>query len=400
MDYNVLNSIQNKERIAIVCIGYNRLDSIIRLVSSIEKASFPSNDIPIVFCIDASRDILLYDYVRNYQWKHGEKYVFIQEERLGLKDHILKCGRLTKYFKAIIILEDDSYVAPNFYNYTVAAVDKYGHDELISGISLYISHNYEYVNIPFFPLNNGADVFLLQDVQTRGECFTDFMWDRFERWMISNKDRDYADVSMPESIKKWSRAWSRFYYAYMVESWTFFVYPYVSFVTNMGAIGEHADIETNLAQVSLELGFKEYKMLDTNVLVKYDSFGNNCDFYKWAGVPEEDLCLDIYGNNPNIKKKRYIVSCRRLPYKVIKSWGLRMYPIEMNAIAQIQGSGLMVFDTSEKGKGNSSFSYDALSYVYCKHNPKLMVMYCAKWILVMVRHKIKKTWKILFRKKK
>lgn len=383
----------NLDKLAIVCVGYNRLNSLKSLFSSLENAKYPSRDIPLVISIDASGDNDVYSFVREYYWPNGEKYVFIQEQRLGLKSHIYKCGDLSQYFKGIIILEDDSYVAPYFYYYADKALSIYSHDPLVCGISLYVSHNNEYVNIPFWPLQKGDDVFLLQDVQTRGECFSWSMWKKFRDWLVDNENRDYQEVIMPESIKTWTKAWSKFYYAYMIESETYFVYPYSSFVTNMGAVGEHADNIINVVQVALEYGHKEYVMPDARSLVKYDSFYSNTDLYEILNLSKQELCIDYYGFNNNISKKRYILSCNRMNYKVVRSFGLHMYPIEVNVLKNIPGEALYLYDTSVNAKMPPKQEYDALSYIYCKHNPKLMLPYVLRWYILRVKRKLKKTFR-------
>src|SRR5450759_1835095 len=129
-----IDNILNKSKISIVVVGYNRLHSIARLLNSLLTANYPNNDIPLVISIDCSNDKELYDYIINFEWLFGDKYVFIQEKLLGLKDHIFKCGDLTRYFKAIILFEDDIYVSPEFYNYAHAAIEKYKDDKRISGI--------------------------------------------------------------------------------------------------------------------------------------------------------------------------------------------------------------------------------------------------------------------------
>lgn len=379
----------NKHKIAIICVGYNRLHSLECLFSSLEQAHYPSNDIPLVVSIDASGDEDVYAFVREYIWPYGDKYVNIQTERLGLKKHIYKCGDLSQYFKGIIILEDDSFVAPYFYEYAETALSKYSDDIKISGISLYISHNNEYVNVPFWPLNKGADVFLLQDVQTRGECFSWGMWSKFKEWLKDNENRDYAEVLMPEPIKSWTKAWSKYYYAYMVESETYFVYPYTSFVTNMGAVGEHANKIINVVQVALEYGKKKYVMPDSSFLVRYDAFYSNEDIYVMLGYEKLDLCIDYYGFNKNISNRRYLLSCKRLPYLVVKSFGLHMYPIEMNIRYNIPGECLYLYDTYTRSGKPVKKEYDALSYVYCKHNPPLMLSYVIRWYKARVINKIK-----------
>ena len=107
----------NKERIAIVVVGYNRLKALKRLLNSLNDAHYDTNDVPLVISIDASGERALYDYVESYRWLHGDKYVNIQAERLGLKAHIIQCGDLTHYFKAVALFEDDLWVSPYFYHY-------------------------------------------------------------------------------------------------------------------------------------------------------------------------------------------------------------------------------------------------------------------------------------------
>ena len=86
-----IEKLDNQSKLAIVVVGYNRIDSIKRILRSLETAHYPSNDIPLVLSIDCSGDEGLYQYVRDYEWPCGEKYVIIQKERLGLKKHIFKC---------------------------------------------------------------------------------------------------------------------------------------------------------------------------------------------------------------------------------------------------------------------------------------------------------------------
>ena len=127
---------ENKNKLAIVVVGYNRIDSIKRILTSLDNAVYPC-DVPLVISIDCSGCEPLYDYVRNYTWNHGCKFVIIREKRMGLRDHVLSCGDLTKFFRGVIILEDDIFVSPYFYYYSLACVDKYDSDDRVSGISLY-----------------------------------------------------------------------------------------------------------------------------------------------------------------------------------------------------------------------------------------------------------------------
>ena len=104
----------SKEKIAIVVVGYNRLNSIKRLLQSLLDANYSHHDIPLVISIDCSGDEELYNFVIDFRWPFGDKYVNIQKERLGLKSHIFQCGDLTKLFKAVVLLEDDLYASHSF----------------------------------------------------------------------------------------------------------------------------------------------------------------------------------------------------------------------------------------------------------------------------------------------
>ena len=129
---DIKSDLSNKSKVAIVCVGYNRIKSMKRLLGALRSAKYPSNDVPLVISVDCSGDTELYNYVKDFEWPYGQKYVNIQEERLGLKNHIYQCGDLTEYFKAIILLEDDLFVSPYFYSYVLKTLEKYGDDNRIA----------------------------------------------------------------------------------------------------------------------------------------------------------------------------------------------------------------------------------------------------------------------------
>ena len=77
-----LSDKNNKSRIAVVVVGYNRINSIKRVLGSLSKAHY-SVDVPLVLSIDASGCLPLYEYVKSFEWKHGDKYVIIREKKWG-----------------------------------------------------------------------------------------------------------------------------------------------------------------------------------------------------------------------------------------------------------------------------------------------------------------------------
>lgn len=352
----------HKNSVAIVVVGYNRLTGIHRLLKSLENADYPAQDIPLVISIDASGHTELYKFVKEYCWPHGTKYVNIQEERLGLKNHIFQCADLTEYFKAVIILEDDLYVSTQFYKYVLKALDVYGDNENIAQIALYRNEMNGYVGLPFEPMQSGYDVLKIQATCSWGECWNKRMWSEFRRALIEITDDKIQKCDMPRQIKNWTRAWSKYFYTYIIENDKYVLYPNVSQTTNFNdAGGEHGSSGT-FVQVSLLQNPIDYRMPDEIKLTTYDVYYNNKGIYESIGIKEDELCLDLYGFNDNIKGKRYILSSKYLPYSIIKSFGIEMRPLEMNILQNIEGWGIFLYDTSiltkQECKGYSRYLID------------------------------------------
>lgn len=350
-----MNNPQNKERYAIVSVGYNRLKSQRRLLESIKKADYSSYDsVPLVISIDCSGDEELYDFARNFDWPYGDKYVIIHEKRKGLKEHILSCGDLTQYFKGIILLEDDIYVSKDFYNYTVCMDSVYGGCDKVASIALYSNEMNGFCWLPLVRLRNESDVFADQSVCSWGEFWNTRMWSDFREW-LAKTDIPWDSIDMPHQIKEWTRAWSKFYDAYMVMEDKYSIYPYTPLTTNFSDAGEHGSANNTIVQVSLQQGKKKYNTLPFENLVKYDIYSNNLDLTKILNIAREDICLDLYGVRPNDKKCRYYLTVKRLPYKCLKSYGLFMRPQELNVIEGIPGNDIFLYDTtvrSRRPKGN------------------------------------------------
>lgn len=359
-----INDLSNKARIAIVSVGYNRLKSLVRQLSALARADYSGFDnVPLIISIDCSGDNELYDYVRNYEWPHGDKYVIIRETRMGLKEHILACGDLTQYFKGIILLEDDIYVSKDYYNYINQMEKAYGNDDNICSIALYSNEMNGYCWLPLVRLKNESDVFADQAVSTWGEYWNERMWKGFREW-LSKTDIPWAEIDMPHQIKEWTKAWSKFFDAYMVLEGRWSIFPYTSLTTNFSDAGEHGDANNTIVQVSLQQGHKTYQTLPFEKLVKYDIYSNNIGLADALNIPLEDICLDLYGVRPNEHNKRYYLSVKKLPFKVVKSFGLYMRPHELNVIEQIPGNDIFLYDTaiSDKSPDGGSFTNRMLYY--------------------------------------
>lgn len=339
---------EKKDKIAIVVVGYNRIRPLQRLLESLERATYYSNDVPLVISIDASGMQELYNYVEEFQWSHGPKFTNIEKERLGLRKHILQCGDLTKYFKAIILLEDDIYVSEYFYDYVNKVVNFYYEDDRIGGFSLY--HNEMIAGIPRIYMQDGSDSFLVQTPTSWGEGWTDIQWSKFREWYDKGVDETLKHIDIPSNVKQWKNAWSKFYMAYLVETDRYFVFPSISLTTCFCDPGTHSGgLSTNvcMGQVNLLSGEKNYYFKSFDKMTRYDIYGSNIEIYKWIGLKKEDLCIDLYGNNDNQKRARYLLSPITYGYKILKSYALSLRPIELNIKDNIEGNELFLYDTHE-----------------------------------------------------
>lgn len=383
-----MTAIPKTNDIAIVCVGYNRIKSMSRLLNSLLAAKYPEYDIPLVISIDCSGDEELYNYVHTFDWPFGPKYVKIQKKRLGLKNHIFACGDLTDYFKAIVLLEDDIYVSPYFFHYVEETVEKYGSDDRIAQISLYTNETNGYVGLPLDFVKDGNDTFLMQDVSTWGECWTKEMWQSFKSWMKDHDEEYIKKIDMPIAIKRWTKAWSKYYNAYVVDTCKYVVYPYISLTTNFSDAGVHGGDNNSLVQVNLLNGPKDYNLMPYEEMSKYDIYYNNIGLYQWLNLSPAEVTLDIYGFHSENNGRPYILSTKKLPLQVVKSFALNMRPIELNVQYGISGNGIYLYEyRNQKFKYKRSYPLEVIEY-YLKgfsHTQLIQATIAYYWIRIKSR---------------
>lgn len=384
-----MNIIENKSQTAIVVVGYNRLDSLKRLLSSLEQSQYDGDTIPLIISIDASGNEELYNFVKAYNWIYGPCYVNIQTQRLGLKKHILQCGNLTRFFKSIVLLEDDIVVSPYFYKYVKTAVEYYSSDKTVAQISLYRNEVNGFVHLPFEPRYSGADVFLMQDISTWGECWTEDMWNDFIEWYDQHDENYVNKVRMPEKIKKWTRAWSKYYYAYIIDTRKYVLFPYISLTTNYSEAGEHDEVGTISLQTNMLYGEMTYTMRDSTDLERYDAYCNNEILYESLSLEKDQLELDLYGYGELDNSKQYLLSTQILPYKVVKSFSLCMRPIEQNVISNILGRGIYLYDKSVLDKAENKENLLLAFYYIRGVRTSLILGYLRSVILSFIRKRLK-----------
>lgn len=393
-----MNITGNKDNIAVVVVGYNRKNSIKRLLDSLSNAFYFNENVSLVICLDNCGNNDVYDFANQFNWSFGEKIIIHQTERQGLKNHILKCGNLTKFFKAIIMLEDDLYVSPYFYSYVKNSLNKFENDNNVAGISLYSSEINGYVGLPFTPLNNGYDVFAMQSVSSWGQCWTPKMWDEFILWLENNEPIDFDSIDMIGAIKSWDKAWSKYFYAYIISTNKFFIYPYISLSTNFGDSGENnknVKINTDF-QSNLSFGKLIYNMPFFDEIIKYDVYTNYIGLGKYFDLNDDDLCVDFWGTNSNMNKNRYLLSPFVLPYEIMKSYSMKLRPIELNVIFNLKGHSIFLYDTKMNFKQNISkdLSYTQLKYFSKGFNVMFMYTIVSKNLIQIIKTKLKNLFAI------
>ncbi|MCR4922830.1 MAG: glycosyltransferase [Lachnospiraceae bacterium] len=341
---------------AIVVVAYNRKRSLERLLSSLKRASYPKDeDITLIISIDKGDNEDVVECARKTDWDHGELKVICHEKNLGLKAHVLECGDHALEYGSVIILEDDLLVAEDFYNYSLAALNMAKDDDKIGGISLYDHLLNVHTREPFYAIDDGYDNYYMQFASSWGQAYSSKMWQDFRSWLSTFKEGDIAGFDIPDNVSGWSeRSWLKYNIKYLVEKDMYFLYPRVSLTTNFMEEGEHSDGGSLELQVPMLFGRKDYSFssLEESLAV-YDAFFENKKL-RLRDI-EEKFITDLYGNKRVAEtgeksKIRYALSSRELPYKVIRSYGRILRPVDANIVADIKGEDLFLYDLKQKDK--------------------------------------------------
>lgn len=334
--------------IAIVVVAYNRLKSLERLLLSLQNAKYPEGHSPtLVISVDKSKSLDVGRLAQAFQWSHGEKKVIIHQENLGLREHVLSCGDLSTNFDGVIILEDDLFVSPYFYQYTLDSVRTVGGDDNVAGISLYAHSFYETSSLPFIPLFDSSDNYFMQIPSSWGQCWTRGQWARFREWYNQRVQKSTAknEEQLPRDVKDWPEtSWKKKFYEYMIEKDLYISYPYKSLSTNFGDDGTHHFGMGTLLQVPLQISEKKYQLKTfSESRFKYDSHCEIDDnFLKKSSLSltNFDFDVDLYGSKEKLHfKKEYVLTSREVKNEddVLLRFSRSLKPHESNIIFGLGG---------------------------------------------------------------
>lgn len=333
---------------AIVAVGYNRAESLARLLRSLENASYPTEDIRLIVSIDKSEcEAEVLSAIDGVAWTHGTRTVRTFEARQGLRKHILSCGDLSAQYGAVIILEDDLIVSPSFYYFAMQGVNRYYEDERICGTALYRHAWNSYAELSFAPVQNAFDAFFGQIPVTWGQCWTDRQWSAFRTWYAAHEDRLPAqNDAMPTAISHWDeRSWGKYFATYIAETERCYVIPYTALSTNASEAGEHNRVADNAHQVALLDGVKKtFCLPDFDEGIRYDIFFERifADGFRIGGIDAKDICVNVNGIKRSTLGRRYVLTADRSQGTPIASFGLSLRPVDANITAGTPGEDILL----------------------------------------------------------
>ena len=357
-------------RIAIVVIAYNRGAALLRLLDSLNNAYYPEGfNVPLIISVDKSDSSDVANIANEYVWIHGDKSVRLQEKNLGLREHVLKCGDIALEYDGIIVLEDDLYVSPSFYMFTLAALNYSRNDKRICGVSLYNHRLNVHAREPFEAIDDGYDNYYMQLASSWGQAFLSDMWRGFREWYEENKDNDIGAVNVPVNISSWSdKSWLKYFIKYLIDKDGYFLYPRVSYTTNFGDEGTHASSCVNDLQVPLA-GMRKFGQVDLH-FSDLDGSGSVYDAYfenmhltdRLPEIVRNEVTIDLYGCKQAEGYKRYVLSPAPLPYRILETFGRRMRPVDANVYYKTEGKDFFLYDTQKPGQAPDTD--DTSKYLY------------------------------------
>ena len=356
---------------AICVVGYNRPDSFKRVLTAIQNSACPQG-VPMIISIDRGQpgdenNEAVVRIAEEFEWTRGSKKVIWREENQNLPNHILVCADMTEEYGAIMIVEDDLYLAPYFYQYAIKATNFYADDPHIAGVAMYAISNNPYAhNLPFYPYMDGSSVYFGQFPCSWGQIWTREQWQDFRGWWSQKTGFAHED-RIPEEIKGWGdRAWDNHFFKYLWEKQKYFVHPHQGYSTNFTDAGTHFDgNDGSKFQTPLQMGQPqlEFRPFDASVS-KYDGFFDIMPEslnQLQPSLAQYDYVVDLWGlKNLDLYEEGYVLTQKESKNPVLQFAG-ELKPFEMNVAQNLPGEDIRLVkkeDVMEKEQREPAHLYD------------------------------------------
>lgn len=378
----------------VVIPAFNRPGSLNRLLQSLIRSAMPIAT-PLIISLDGGYASEVNKVARTFQAteRFTNVHVKAKDANVGLRAHIIECASIVENYDFVILLEDDLYVASDFYQFAESAIGFYGCEQNISGISLYAPNLNELTGLPFSPINNGGLNYFMQVPSSWGQAWSRMHWKGFIEWYVRHKEYNLELFDeLPSRVAMWPESsWKKFFYAYCVSEGKYFAYPYASRTTNFAdAGGHHMKYGTNKLQVNLVESDDDLPKYDFRNIsdhsIKYDGFMEVEAGY--LGF-DSDVCINLNGLKKASllsKYKYHLIS--KSPLNSVKSYGLSLKPPELNVKYDITGDNIFLCRVDEHE--HNGFSGDYIMHLsgFDPIRPALMLP-LLKLTLQKLKHKIK-----------
>ena len=327
-----------KKDLPIVVAAYNRPHSLQRLLISLEIADYPENiEVKLIISIDHSGSDDCKKVAENFEWKYGKKMIIAHEKNLGLRDHIIKCGDISQDYDGIIMLEDDLVVSPSFYHFALSSLNYYYNNDKLAGISLYSYEYNEFCHLPFNTIKDNYDCYFMKVPSSCGQIYSKKHWAHFKE-SLDNKIVITNDDYLPDQVFNWPESsWKKLYFKHMVDNELYFVYPNISFSSNMGDEGTHFGEPANFIRTNITIKTNNFNFPELGDTVNvYDQFMElDVDNIKIKNKKIKALKkyeIDTFGFKPKnkITKKNIITSRKVLNYS--NSIPVVFHPVQYNLL--------------------------------------------------------------------
>ncbi|MEL7532642.1 MAG: hypothetical protein AAFN10_15090, partial [Bacteroidota bacterium] len=251
----------------------------------------------------------------------------------------------------VLIIEDDLFLAPDFYRYALEATNFYKDEERVAGIGLYSCINNSFAHhLPFYPIPDGSSALFLQIPCSWGQVWTQKQWRAFRAWW-DQKTGFSATDPIPDKPKHWgAHAWDNHFLKYMTEQGKYFVWPFQAYSTNFMDAGTHFDGEGNHYQSPLQMGRAPLQFLPLDEShSRYDAYFEIEPAILNHYLPElgeYDYIVDLYGIKQLALFEAPYVLTQKPVQKSIKSFSNKLKPFEMNIIQNIKGNNIYLVEKS------------------------------------------------------
>ncbi|KAK3586254.1 hypothetical protein CHS0354_034249 [Potamilus streckersoni] len=198
----------------IIVIVYNRAQSLLRLLESLNSAHYFGDRVAIHVWIDRSRtgmiDAETYRVAKRFIFRHGRYYIHNQTCHVGIYGQWM--GTWNPHngsSEKAVILEDDISVSPYFYKWLKLVYKKYSHRDDINGYALQgVSMKHGKFSNGLIEVDTKHKTFLFPILGTWGFSPKVKHWSQFLEWYRDSlKDPEFQPI-IPGILP--SRWWSEF----------------------------------------------------------------------------------------------------------------------------------------------------------------------------------------------